>query len=130
MLKVLPIQSKEQQEQICHACDVVYNPDLLAYAVYDDGTLLGVCQFRLSAEGGILYDLAPAKGTDSFEGLFIMGRGTLNFIDLCGVKKAYFRGVCHSERLLAAVGFSKNESGEYAVDLNGFFTDHHHEENH
>ena len=126
MLKVLPIQSKLQQEEICLRCGVSYNPDLLAYAAYDDTLLLGVCQFKLTEEGGILYDLAPAEGTDSFEGLFIMGRGTLNFIDLCGVSRAFYRGKIINERLLLAVGFQKNENGEYAVNLEGFFTAHDH----
>lgn len=127
MLKVLPIQSKLLQEEICVHCNVTYNPDLLAYAAYDDDRLLGVCQFGLSAEGGILHDIAPADGTNNFEGLFIMGRGTLNFIDLCGVREAYYRGTSANERLLAAIGFTKNEQGEYYVNLDGFFTDHHHE---
>ncbi len=126
MLKVLPIQSKLQQEEICLRCGVPYNADLLAYAAYDDTLLLGVCQFKLTDEGGILYDLAPAEGTDSFEGMFIMGRGTLNFIDLCGVHKAFYRGAVTNERLLLAIGFQKNENGEYAVNLEGFFTAHDH----
>ena len=127
MLKVLPIQSKDLQREICGRCNVVYHADLLAYAVYDDDTLLGVCQFRLCAEGGIVYDLSPAEGTDHFEGLFIMGRGTLNFMDLCGARTAFFRGQAHSERLLTAIGFSKNDAGEYTVCLEGLFTGHHHE---
>ena len=126
MLKVLPIQSKLQQEEICLHCNVTYNPDLMAYAAYDDTTLLGVCQFKLTAEGGILYDLAPAEGTNSFDGLFIMGRGTLNFIDLCGVRTAFYRGQVTDERLLLAVGFKKDDHGEYAVNLDGFFTAHDH----
>jgi len=105
---------------------VTYNPDLLAYAAYDDATLLGVCQFKLSDEGGILYDLAPAEGTNSFDALFIMGRGTLNFIDLCGVHAAFYRGEVRDERLLLAVGFQKSAAGEYAVNLEGFFTAHEH----
>ena len=126
MLKVLPIQSKLQQEEICLHCSVTYNPDLLAYAVYDDATLLGVCQFKLTAEGGMIYDLAPAEGTNSFEALFIMGRGTLNFIDLCGVRMAFYRGEVRDERLLLAVGFKKDEQNEYSVNLEGFFTAHDH----
>lgn len=127
MLKVLPIQSKVQQEELCIRCGVSYNADLLAYAAYDDDTLLGVCQFRLTAEGGIIYDLSPAEGTDHFEGLFIMGRGTLNFMDLCGIRRAYFRGEVKNERLLLAIGFAKDENGVYTVNLEGFFTDHHHD---
>ena len=127
MLKVLPIQSKLQQEELCLRCGVTYNPDLLAYAAYDDATLLGICQFKLTNEGGVLYDLSPAEGTNSFEGLFIMGRGTLNFIDLCGVRNAFFRGEVKDERLLLAIGFQKTTDGEYKVNLEGFFTAHDHD---
>ena len=84
MLKVLPIQSKSEQENICLRCGVEYKPELLAYSAAYDGTLAGVCQFKLTSEGGILYDIAAAKNYtgDTFEPLFVMGRGTLNFIDL------------------------------------------------
>lgn len=127
MLKVLPIQSKDLQEKICSRCGVSYNADLLAYAAYDDDTLLGICQFRLCAEGGMIYDLSPVEGTEHFEGLFIMGRGTLNFMDMCGARRAYFCGEVKNERLLTAIGFLHKENGEYVVNLEGFFTDHHHE---
>lgn len=126
MLKVLPIQSKEQQEDICRRCGVKYNPDALAYAATVDEKLAGVCQFRLSAEGGMIYDLAPAEGTNDFEAMFVMGRGTLNFIDLCGVHEAYFKGEVKDASLLRAVGFKENENGEFYINLEGFFTDHCH----
>ena len=47
-----------------------------------DGVLAGVCQFKLSAEGGIICDFASAKDYegDLFEPLFVMGRGTLNLL--------------------------------------------------
>ena len=127
MLKVLPIQSKAEQESICKRCGVVYKPELLAYSADYDGTLAGVCQFKLTAEGGILYDIAAASDYegDTFEPLFVMGRGTLNFIDLCGVHRAFFDGECseNDEGLIRAIGFTKNENGRYEVNLEGFFTD-------
>ncbi len=121
MLKVLPIQSKAEQERICSLCGVKYNPDLLAYFAESDGRLAGVCQFKLTGEGGILYDIAPANDFESFEALFVMGRGTLNFIDLCGVHRAYFDGEARDEGLLRAIGFTKNETGRFEVNLEGFF---------
>ena len=92
MLKVLPIQLKSEQEDVCRKCGVEFKPDLLAYSAEMDGVLAGVCQFKLSAEGGIICDFASAKDYkgDLFEPLFVMGRGTLNFIDLCGVHNAFF----------------------------------------
>ena len=124
MLKVLPIQTKEEQKIICTLCGVDYNADLLAYAAYDDDKLMGVCQFRLTANGGEIYDLAHAKDTQSFEALFIMGRGTLNFIDLCGVHYARFCGEASNEALLSAIGFKKQSDGSFDINLEGFFTDH------
>ena len=133
MLKVLPIQSKSEQESICQRCGVEYKPELLAYSADYDGTLAGVCQFKLTNEGGILYDIAAAKDYtgDTFEPLFVMGRGTLNFIDLCGVHYAIYRGEVkdeQTERLVKAVGFKLTEQGTYEVNLEGFFTDHCHKD--
>ena len=124
MLKVLAIQTKEEQKQICELCGVEYKIDLLAYAAYYDDTLLGVCQFRLSSNGGEIYDLSPALGTQSFEAMFMMGRGTLNFIDLCGVHYARFCGEVSNETLLRAIGFKKQDDGSFDINLKGFFTDH------
>ena len=126
MLKVLPIESKDRQEEICKSCGVTYNPDALAYVATVDDRLAGICQFKLSSEGGLVYDLAPALDFDDFEAMFVMGRGALNFIDLCGVHRAYFVGEVKDESLLKAVGFSKNSEGRFEINLEGFFTDHCH----
>jgi hypothetical protein len=126
MLKVLPIQSKAEQEAICERCGVVYNADLLAYAAYVDDRLCGVCQFKLTDKGGMIYDLAPTVDFVSRDALFVMGRGALNFIDLSGVHNAMFVGKTDDEALLGLIGFKKGEDGAWSVNLEGFFTDHCH----
>ena len=123
MLKVLPIQTKDHQKECAEKCDVPYIPDALAYEATVDGELVGICQFRVTAEGGLIYDLASVPGIDDFESMFIMGRGTLNFIDLCGVHRAFYRGDLHDESLIRAIGFKKNDDGIYEIDLEGFFTE-------
>ncbi|MBP3315386.1 MAG: hypothetical protein J6M03_06135 [Clostridia bacterium] len=131
MLKVLPIQSKINQEEICLRCGVEYDPDLLAYSATVDDELAGVCQFKLTDKGGMVYDLAPVKDSFDFEAMFVLGRGTLNFIDLCGVHYAIYRGEVkdeQTERLVKAVGFKLTERGTYEVNLEGFFTDHCHKD--
>ena len=126
MLKVLPIQTKAEQEEICKKCGVVYNPDLMAYSATVDGVLAGVCQFKLTDKGGIIYDLAPTTDFYNKEALFVMGRGTLNFIDLSGVHNASFVGDVKDEELLRLIGFKKNDDGTFVINLEGFFTDHCH----
>ena len=137
MLKVLPIQSKAEQEELCKRCNIKFNPDLLAYAASVSGELVGMCQFKLTAEGGLIYDIAKltdrdeptdkkARDASDFEALFVMGRGALNFIDLCGVHRAFYVGEPNDEPLLRAVGFKQNAEGKYEINLEGFFTDHCH----
>lgn len=126
MLKVLPIQTKDHQKECAEKCDVPYIPDALAYEATVDGELVGICQFRVTAEGGLIYDLASVPGIDDFESMFIMGRGTLNFIDLCGVHRARFVGEVKDATLLRAVGFKENENGIFEINLEGFFEDHCH----
>ncbi len=126
MLKILPIQSKLTQEEICLKCGITYKPDLLAYSAQIDDKLAGVCQFKLTDKGGIIYDLAPTTDFYSRDALFVMGRGALNFIDLCGVHNATYRGEVQDEKLLTDIGFSKNDEGVFEINLEGFFTDHCH----
>lgn len=127
MLKVFPIQDKNEQAALCERCGVTYNAELLAYQATVDDEFVGICQFKLQSEGGILYDLAPLNGDNQdFEAIFVLGRAALNFIDLCGVHQAYFDGDVSvpGETLLRAIGFRPDESqnGRLGMDLTDFFT--------
>ena len=126
MFKVLPIQSKDTQKELCERCGVTFDADLLAYAVSVDDEFAGICQFKLTNKGGEIYDLAPALSKNDPDALFVMGRGALNFIDLCGVHYARYLGEARDEQLLKKIGFKKTENGAFEIDLNGFFTDHCH----
>lgn len=117
MLIIKPVQ-KNEQENICRACGVGYREREMAYAAREDEKLLGVCTFYMSGDTGYVTALRCARGVDDFEALFIMGRQTLNFIDLCGVHKAVFLG--EESRITKAVGF-KMTDGRLFMDLKGFF---------
>ena len=121
MLEVLPIQSKQEQEALCARCKIPFRTELMAYQALVDGELKGVCQFTMNAEGGKIVDFAHIPDGYEFEPMFVMGRAALNFIDLCGVHLAFFDAEYENETLIKAIGFSKNESGRYEMDLTDFF---------
>lgn len=121
MLEVLPIQEKQEQEALCARCKIPFRTELLAYKALVDGELRGVCQFTMDADGGRIVDLAPVPDLYEFEPLFVMGRAALNFIDLCGVHRAYFDAALDNETLIKAIGFSRNPDGRYEMDLTDFF---------
>ena len=121
MLKVLPIQSKADQEKDCAICGIPYRPDALAYRATVNDEFVGMCQFKLTEHGGEIYDIARLEDRDDFEAMFVMGRAALNFIDLCGVHRAYFDAKCDNETLIKAIGFSRNADGRFEMDLTDFF---------
>ena len=121
MLEVLPIQDKSTQEVLCARCGIEFKTELLAYQALVDGELRGVCQFTMSDKGGELVDLKNVSGIKDTQALFVVGRATLNFIDLCGVHRAYFDAKCDNETLIKAIGFSRNADGRFEMDLTDFF---------
>ena len=121
MLEVLPIQDKKEQEAIANLCGVPFRTELLAYKALVDGELRGICQFKMSAEGGAIVDFAHVPEKYEFEPMFVMGRAALNFIDLCGIHRAYFDAECDNETLVKAIGFSRNADGRFEMDLTDFF---------
>ena len=121
MLKILPIQTKEEQELLCARCAAAYDPELLAYKALVDGELKGVCQFTMDTNGGRIITFTSVPNGYEFEPMFVMGRAALNFIDLCGVHRAYFDAKCDNETLVKAIGFSRNADGRFEMDLTDFF---------
>ena len=121
MLEVLPIQTKQEQEALCARCEIPFHTELLAYKALVDGELRGVCQFTMDANGGRIMDFAHVPNAYEFEPMFVMGRATLNFIDLCGVHRAFFDAAYDNETLIKAIGFSKNSDGRFEMDLTDFF---------
>jgi hypothetical protein len=121
MIKVLPIQSKADQELDCARCGIPFRPDALAYRATVNDVFVGMCQFKLTDKGGEIYDIVELEGHRDFEAMFVMGRAALNFIDLCGVHYAYVVADNLDESLLRAIGFSKNADGIFDVDLTDFF---------
>ena len=129
MLEVFPIQTKTEQEALCARAGVVFKENDMAYHALVDGELTAVCQFCMDAGGGHIHDLAmvkdrPFTDRDRIESLFVMGRAAMNFIDLCGVHKAYFEdGNFEGEGMIKSLGFTRLEDGRWFVDLTDFFVE-------
>ena len=122
MLTVKPIQTKQEQELLCTKCAVEYDEEMMAYAAYEEDKFLGVCQFTIKGECGFIKNIAPAVGIEDFEAMFIMGRGTMNFIDLCGAHTAKCAKNAGESRLITAIGFKDIGEEHLFVDMNGMFT--------
>lgn len=128
MLKIKPIQTKDEQALACARCGVDFAPDDMAYGAYEGDSFLGVCQFSLDGRQGYIRNLREAEGIDDFEAMFIMGRAAMNFIDLCGVHCCVCADDAATERVTTAIGFKRNGEGVLFADMTGMFDGHCHAE--
>jgi hypothetical protein len=103
MLEIKPIQAKDEQEEICRLCGVGFDPGCLAYGAWENGGLVGMAQFRIIGERGVIYDLSNASGVDDFEALVIMGKAALDFIRRCGIEEKNIDIKLNDEKLIQAV---------------------------
>lgn len=115
MFKIQPIQSKEEQIRIAELCGASYIEGYFAYSmIEDDGTLLGFSQFDIRGEDAYISDIKSAIGIDDEEAMIILGRSTMNFIDMCGTHIAYAPSTCADKAYMIRIGFTPNDDGYFA----------------
>lgn len=127
MFKISPIQDINEQKAVAEACGANLKVGAFAYAMRDaeSGDLMGFSQFEITENGGQLYDLRAAIGYDDFEAMFILGRSTMNFIDLCGSHTLTAKTDAADEVLLKAIGLRPTDDGMLFCDMTGFFDGSH-----
>lgn len=118
LLEVKPIQYKEDQEAFCKICGATYDADLLAYALREGDRVIGVCQFKMTPDGGSIRSLDLTD--EKFDFLYMLCGGTLNFMELCGALYAYLDFEI-SPTKAKLLGFEKDENGRFCIDLKKFF---------
>ena len=126
MFKITPIQDLSEQKRFAVACGTDVKAGYFAYGMTDNesGDIMGFSQFELTKSYGYISDLRAAIGYDDVEALFILGRATMNFIDLCGVRACRAALDSSDEKLLHAIGFRKYDEGYMQCDLTGMFDGH------
>ena len=123
MFKISPIQDKETQREYAKLTGSEFKPNLFAYSMInqESGELMGFSQFDISRDFGYIHTLRPRKNYDDFEAMFILGRATMNFIDMCGIHICKASENAADKRLLKSIGFKPIENGEYFADMTGMF---------
>lgn len=127
MFKITPIQSVDEQIAVAKRCGTEYREGAFAYAMIDadSGELMGFSQFEITDNGGHLIDLRPIGKEDDYEAMFILGRATMNFIDLCGTHVLYADVSSGDNTLLRAIGLRPTDDGSLFCDMTGFFNGSH-----
>ncbi|MBQ8689961.1 MAG: hypothetical protein IJ515_06330 [Clostridia bacterium] len=126
MFRISPINDKALQKQYAELCGTEPILDFFAYSMIDaeSGELMGFSQFEIGEGCGYIATLLPRVGYSDFEAMFILGRATMNFIDMCGVHICRAAKDAGDERLLRAIGFKETEGDELIADMTGMFDGH------
>lgn len=122
MFKITPINDKSLQKKYATDCGAIYREDFFAYSMVDveSGELMAIAQFEIDGNYGYISDIKPKDGLNDFEAMFILGRATMNFIDVCGAHTCRASLDAGEEGLIKAIGFKRREN-EYFVDMTGLF---------
>jgi hypothetical protein len=125
MFKISPIEDKTTQKEYIENLGGTYREGYFAYAMVDNetGELMGLSQFEIEGECGYISDILEAPSRNDFEAMFILGRATMNFIDMCGAHKCRAAACAAEEKFLVSLGFKKTDS-EYFCDMTGMFDGH------
>ncbi len=127
MFDVLSVQNKDEQKNYAALCGTEYLPDALAYSLTVDGVFVGLCQFNIGAGYG---EIASLDAVSSFEGnadgsrdqyLAALCRTSLSFLELIGIKEAYYTGAERSRALMLMSGFKEAEDGRWHTNLKELF---------
>ena len=126
MFKIEPVQEKIQQIYLCDLFGVEYREDFFAYLMYDleSGEPMGFSQFEINCGEGYISDIREAKDRSDGEAMFILGRQTMNFIDICGAHICYAAKDAADARLLSSIGFKESSEGRLFVNMTGMFDGH------
>jgi len=120
MLTVLPIQSKDEQKELCKVCGVEFVENAFAYRA-DDGDFIGICQFTFENNAGYIINLSYAPSVEDNEAMIIMLRAAMSFMNRCGLVDSYIYENATTPTLLRVSGYKLNDDGKYYLNLDKFY---------
>lgn len=120
MLTVLPIQSKNEQKDLCKICNIEFLEHAFAYRA-DDGDFIGICQFTFENDAGYIKNLSYAPNVEDNEAMIIMLRATMSFMHRCGLIDSYIEENATTPTLLKLSGYKTNNEERYYLNLDKFY---------
>ena len=123
MFVISPVRDASDKNKIITDLNMTEIPGAFMYSMRDkeSGALLGASQFDIGDGFGYIYDLRCATEHFDFEAMFILGRATMNFIDLCDVHLCRIKKDAADRDLCLAIGFRTECEEYYECDMTGMF---------
>ena len=127
MFVISPVQDRSEYDSITERFSLDPKEGAFIYAMKDksSGELMGISRFDINGEYGYIYELINAENYSDVEAMFILGRATMNFIDLCGSHICRADLSRSDKKLLHAIGFREVDGKDYyECNMEGMFDGH------
>ena len=119
MLEILPVKTKEEQKDFCEKVGINHDPDMMAYAAYDNKVFRGISLFRIVGKDCVIFKIKLLDGIDDYLARYLLAKAPLNFADLCGIETAVFAD--EDKKLAQELEFLEKD-GVYTLSLKNYFT--------
>ncbi len=123
MLVIKEVHTSYEREEYTKMFNITPKDGCHVMAAHNDGKFVGASYFSYDGEIGTIYLMSLIDGYDDYTDKFLLGKATLNCLDLAGVKNVVYTG--DNEVLAKAMGFKKDDEG-WKICLTGYFTGHDH----
>lgn len=128
MFRIYAAEDAALQQRCAQLCGAAPTGAPFVHVMEDGqtGEIMGFSRVDIDGSVGLLTDLRPRVGTDDGEAMFILGRATLNFLELCGVQRCLCPPDAADGRLLHAIGFRPGQTPDAPLvcDMTGMFDGH------
>ena len=127
MFVIRPVDNKAIQKELCGVCQCGYRAEDFAYFAADlseDGSkllgILGICQFALQNDCGVVHNLQSFPGTFDEEVMIIMVRTAMEFVHRIGCGTMILADGACDPAFGEKIGF-RSVDGQYQIDLVEFY---------
>lgn len=118
MIAIRPVYTSYEREEYMKPFGIIPEENQVVISAINDAKFVGAALVSFEGNKGTIHMMSLIDGYDDYIDRFLIGKATLNFLDLSGAKDVTYVG--NDEKLAKALGF-KIDDGKITINLVGYF---------
>ncbi len=118
MLVIRPVHTSYEREEYTKMFGITPQDGFHVIAALNDMEFVGASYVSFDGKDGYIHNMSLVDGYDDLTDKILLGKATLNFLDMSGAKDIVF--VTDDEKFAKMLGF-KLSDGKYFLNLTGYF---------
>ncbi len=118
MLVIRPVHTSYEREEYTKIFGIVPQDGFHVIAALNDMKFVGAAYVSFDGKNGYIHNMSLVDGYNDLTDKILLGKATLNFLDLSGAKDIIF--AADDEKYATMLGF-KMTDGKYFLNLEGYF---------